>query len=558
MNATGLRERQLGEWVWFIIGIGVVLRFQGLGWDQGLLLNPDERNVGTAAARLAFPDHLVPDFNAYNGLALYLPRLLAWVGSPLTGKSGADPAAIVLAGRILSATFASLALPVMAATARRAFGTPIALFVAVAAAFSPGLIQSAHFATTESGLVLCVAVLIWLCQSYIRGETTLLRFAASAGVVIGLGFGLKTTVLAFVVCPLAAVAAARPKARDVRRIIGSGAVGGAIILVLALITTPQLWAEPSAYFATMRFEGDVVRGTAQVYWTYQFDGAISGLFELSQLPWLLGPVIPALGLAAVVMLAVALRRGERQATELLPPLAFSIVYAAIICSWYAKFVRYLAPLLPAVILFAGYFCAQLANWRMRKGVMIAAGVTTALAGLLQAAIYQHEDPRVAAWNWMLPHLAAGDRIAIEPADVGPPYGVPQATPVEVRFVPVLDDSSPQKVAKIASALAQSQWLILASRRHYSVLPRLAHRFPEMCGYYDALWSGRLGFRPVATFRRRPAVPDAIDPTSQAEETFTVFDSPQVYVFAKASALTPAILVEAIEKAPVACRPKPEP
>ncbi len=556
MNSAAMRERHLNEWLWFVIALGVVLRVQGLGWDQGLLLNPDERNIGTAAARLAFPDHLVPDFNAYNGLALYLARLLAWLISPFTGTPGTDPAAIVLAGRILSAAYASLALPVLAAIARRAFGLPIALFVVACAVFSPGLIQSAHFATTESGLVLCLTVLIWLCQTYLRGETGHLPFAAQAGLALGIGFGLKTTALVFAVCPLVAVLVVRRESKQVPGIIGMGALAGAITLVLALITTPQLWAATHAYLDTMRFEGDVVRGTAEVYWTYQFEGAISGLFELSQLPWLLGPVVPALGLAAVVALAIAVRRGDRKAIELLPVLAFAIVYSVTICSWYAKFVRYLAPLLPVLMLFAGYFCAQLADLRMRKGVMVATGVATALVGLMQAALYQNLDPRIAAWDWLLPQLTAGDRIAVEPADVGPPYGAPRAGPVEVRFVPVLDKSSPGKIVEMADALAQSRWLIVASRRHYSVLPRLARRFPEMCGYYDALWSGRLGYQPVATFRRRPALPAAIDPTGQAEETFTVFDSPQVFVFAKTSALTPTALAQAIEAAPATCRRTP--
>ncbi len=410
MNSAAMRERHLNEWLWFVIALGVVLRVQGLGWDQGLLLNPDERNIGTAAARLAFPDHLVPDFNAYNGLALYLPRLLAWLISPFTGTPGTDPAAIVLAGRALSAGYASLSLPVLAAIARRAFGLPIALFVVACAVFSPGLIQSAHFATTESGLVLCLTVLIWLCQTYLRGETGHLPFAAQAGLALGIGFGLKTTALVFAVCPLVAVLVVRRESKQIPRIIGMGALASAITLVLALITTPQLWAATHAYLDTMRFEGDVVRGTAEVYWTYQFEGAISGLFELSQLPWLLGPVVPALGLAAVVALAIALRRGDRRAIELLPVLAFAIVYSVTICSWYAKFVRYLAPLLPVLMLFAGYFCAQLADLRMRKGVMVATGVATALVGLMQAALYQNLDPRIAAWDWLLPQLTAGDRI----------------------------------------------------------------------------------------------------------------------------------------------------
>ena len=72
-------------------------------------------------------------------------------------------------------------------------------------------------------------------------------------------------------------------------------------------------------------------------------------------------------------------------------------------------------------------------------------------------------------------------------------------------------------------------MIVASRRHHAVLPRLTGRFPEMCGYYDALWSGRLGYEVVARFTRRPPLPQLLQPEIWAEETFTVFDSPELFV-----------------------------
>ena len=554
MTAMPLSDRHLREWLWFVIALGAVLRFQGLGWDHGLILNPDERNIITAAARLSYPDHLVSDFNAYNGLALYLPRLLATLISPLTGTAGSDPAAIQFAGRILSALWSSLTLAMLARIAWLSFGLRVALFVTVCAGASPALIQSAHFLTTEAGLILCLCALIQLCQFYNRGEIPLLRFALLSGAVVGLGFGLKTTALVFVLCPLAAVACSIRTRNQLLEAIRAGIAATVVVLVLALVTTPQLWATPAAYLDTMRFEGGVVRGTTDVFWTYQFVGAVGGLFELSQLPWLLGPIVPALGLAGMVAVILSLRRGNRIALEFVPALAFAIVYGAIVCSWHAKFVRYLTPLLPVLILFSGYFISQLRVGCIRAGVMLSAGVITGLVGLMQAAIYQKPDPRIAAWDWMVPRLTAGDGVAVEPADVGPPYWIPSATPVTAQMLPLLDISSPAKIVKMAKVLADSRWMIVASRRHYSVLPRLSGRFPEMCPYYSALWSGKLGYQLVASFRRRPALPPVLDPTGQAEETFTVFDSPQVFIFEKTVQLAAPALVSAISD-PASCSPR---
>lgn len=554
MTLMPLSDRHLREWLWFVVALGAVLRVQGLGWDHGLILNPDERNIITAAARLSYPDHLVSDFSAYNGLALYLPRFFAALISPFTGTQGSDPAAIQFAGRVLSALWSSLTLVILARTAQRSFSPRVALFVAACAGASPGLIQSAHFLTTEAGLILCLCVMIQLCQFYNRGEIPLLRFALLSGAVVGLGFGLKTTALVFALCPLTAVACSIRARNQVVEAIKAGGAATVVVLVLALVTTPQLWATPDAYFATMRFEGGVVRGTTDVFWTYQFVGTVGGLFELSQLPWLLGPIVPALGLAGMVALVLDLRRGNRMALEYVPALALAIVYGAIVCSWHAKFVRYLAPLLPLLILFSGYFISQLRVGRIRAGAMLATGVVTGLAGLMQATIYQKPDPRIAAWDWMVPRLAAGDGVVVEPADVGPPYWIPSATPLTTKMLPLLDVSSPDKIARMADVLAGSRWLIVASRRHYSVLPRLLGRFPEMCPYYAALWSGRLGYQLVATFRRRPVLPPLLDPTGQAEETFTVFDSPQVFIFEKTVPLPAPALVSAISDS-ASCAPK---
>lgn len=554
MNGGGPTERHLAEWAWFLIALGAVLRFQGLDWDGGLLFNPDERNIAVAAAKLAFPSGLVPQFHAYNGLALYLPRLAAEVFSPLIGGSGSDPAAVAWAGRLLSALFSSLTLPLLWFTARRTLGSEAALFVTACAAAAPALIQSAHFATTEAGLVLCLTFLVFLCAHHVAGDLPLGGFAWRTGVALGLGFGLKTTVLAFAACPVAAVAWTTLRRAEVLSAVKAGAVAASIALLLGVATTPQLLFAPRAYFDTMRFESGVVRGTADVFWTYQFTSAHSGLFELSQLPWLLGPLVPPLALAGILVLLRDLWKVRTRALLFAAPLLFTLLYAVIICGWHAKFVRYLAPLLPLLILFAAYLASGIASVRMRKILMVATAASTALGGLAQAAIYQYPDPRIAAWEWLVPHLAAGDRLAVEPVDVGPPYANPPAPQITTAVLPLLEPSSPAKLAAIAKGLAESRWMVIASRRHFSVLPRLRERFPEMCGYYRALWAGDLGFRTIATFRRRPALPAFLDPTVQAEETFTVFDSPQVFVLVKTAPLSAEAIGQAIEKAGAGCPP----
>ena len=90
--------------IWLAVLAGAVLRFQGLGWDGWHQFHPDERNLADAARALSFPDALLPGFHAYNGLALYLPRALAWA---VFGPAP-DMAVVTWAARFLSAGFGSL------------------------------------------------------------------------------------------------------------------------------------------------------------------------------------------------------------------------------------------------------------------------------------------------------------------------------------------------------------------------------------------------------------------------------------------------------------------
>ena len=67
-------------------------------------------------------------------------------------------------------------------------------------------------------------------------------------------------------------------------------------------------------------------------------------------------------------------------------------------------------------------------------------------------------------------------------------------------------------------------------------------------------AGDLGFGVVATFRRWHVLPAFLDPTVQAEETFTVFDSSQVFVLAKVAPVSADAIEQAIGKAAAGCLP----
>ncbi len=95
-------------------------------------------------------------------------------------------------------------------------------------------------------------------------------------------------------------------------------------------------------------------------------------------------------------------------------------------------------------------------------------------------------------------------------------------------------------------LDQADYLTISSNRFYDSLSRLPMRFPLSLRYYEALFSGELGFELVRTFSSSFRIggltfPDQVLPTHdapwwlnewEAEEAFHVYDHPTVFVFRK--------------------------
>ncbi|MEO8530284.1 MAG: glycosyltransferase family 39 protein [Deltaproteobacteria bacterium] len=526
---------------WTIV-IGAILRIQGLGWDNWLNFHPDERNLVTAAQALAFPGAMIPSFHAYNGLALMLPKALAFV------VCGGDPsiACVTWAARLLSAVFASLAVLVGVRIAVRLGGEMAALPAALLLAFSAPLIQWAHFGTTESALSLTVLVLWLSALRFAEGRDSIWRAAVVWGVTLGLGLGMKTTAGIFALIPLLAVAL-NWRILD-RQAVPAALLCAIVALVLFVVTTPALIFAREDYFNVMRFEGDVVSGRADVFWTWQFTHARNVVYEASQLWRLLdgsGLMLAGLGVFA------ALWARNKQS---LPALLLMVIYLAVISLWHAKFTRYLAPVLPILLVFAALSAARMMVLRRfpatLKTVLVIALALPVLTGSATAISYRAPDPRVIAAERLSARIRPGETVLVEPREVGI-MGFDRA---DLLVLPLSDPPGVSKLEQIASDLNAGDWMLIYSRRNWAVLPGLRERFPEMCGYYSALARGDLGYIVVNKFERAAPFGALLAPDLGSEETRTVFDGPTVYLLQNTDHLSAADLKTRIDQAPQDCTP----
>jgi hypothetical protein len=90
---------------------------------------------------------------------------------------------------------------------------------------------------------------------------------------------------------------------------------------------------------------------------------------------------------------------------------------------------------------------------------------------------------------------------------------------------------------LAQALADSDIIILASRRLYSTIPLDPINYPFTARYYADLFGGNLGFKEAARFSSPPGIASWLICDDKAEETFQVFDHPTVRIFVRADNAT---------------------
>lgn len=531
-----------------VLIVAAALRFYGLDWDQGLGAHPDERHVVAAAEALRWPECLNPlaidpDL-AYGHGPIYL--LAAAAGF----VRGVDP---LLVGRSLAALLDLGTVVLAFALARRMHGPGVGLLAAAFVAVTLLHVQQAHFYTVDTAVTfLSVGALLWGVRLAQAGRAI---DAWGAGLWAGLAVGTKASA-ALLALPLAAACALAPVRRRLRWRRGA-AVAVAGVATFA-VTNPFALAAFPAWCSNVAREAAIARGALDVPYTRQFHGTWPYLYPVAQqLIWGMGPV---LGLVAFAGLGVAawqaVRRPPGRAQWVL--LAWTVPGFALVGALYAKFPRYLLPLVPVLMTHAAEMVLGTGR-RGRRVRWLGALLIWLCASLhcsLLVGLYRSAHPWLEASEWFHQHAARGAVVAVEEWDHPLPVG--GGGRYRLRELPVFEEDAPGKWAEMEAVLAEADYVIVASRRGYSALARWPERYPRTTRYYERLFWGDLGFEPVACFGRAPGLgpvavaddpaaglpfslpglcrPEAayVVPVPRLDESFVVYDHPRVLILHRAA------------------------
>jgi YYY domain-containing protein len=469
-----------------------------------------------------------------------------------------------LVGRAISVLCDLATLLLAFALGRRAFGRAAGLIAAGFYAVAVLPIQLSHFYAVDLVLTLWIVATVALAARWAErgGWGTWLL----AGVTAGLAVGSKFSAVMLAVPLLTAALLRLPRVTPVRKaasVLGRLAAVGAVGFLVFALFNPFALIEARAYLSNVVAQQAMVSGAWDAPYTQQYIGTLPYLYFVEQLSqWGLGWPLGLVAWSGPVWLSV--RAFKNRAT----PAQFVILawvwpYLASTGAFHAKFLRYMAPVLPFLLICGAGASVATYRWvaqrwgkRGRIGFGFVAGVvvfSTVGWALTFSSIYRQEHSWIRASRWIYENVPAGSRLLTEHWDDALPLRMDEIPsrppPREYQRVelPLFDADTPEKLAALVAELSSSDYVVIASNRLYAPIGRLTGRYPMTSQYYRLLFDGGLGYRKVADFSSYPTLGGITIRDDEADESFTVYDHPRVLIFANEEHLKPDLLRARLER-----------
>lgn len=567
--------------LFLIVVCGFSLRVYGLNWDQGSHLHPDERfltmvvsdiklsptisNYFNTATSVFNPDNHNYHFYVYGTLPLLITKSVA----TFINYDGYDK--IYLVGRVLSAVYDSVVIILVYFIAWELLKSrKISLLSSFIYAFAVFPIQQSHFFTVDSCTVFLATWSIYLVLRYLKTKT--LKSLIFSGLVFGLTLSSKTSIgitLPLLLIIIAASQFSHPfsfsKTAKRSFLIFSKCF---VFLVSVAISfrTFQPYAFNSFFTLSPTFVQNVKLASLMITGGYdyppnvQWTGTLPLVFPFVNIFYYgLGPVISLLVIAGLLIIYIY-RANRRNLSWLLIGGYIVIIFGYQGIQW-AKYMRYFYPLYPFFTVFAGLALSHFFSTRFQK---IASIILIVIWPLAFINIYSHTHSRVAASYWIYQNVPADSILTNESWDDALPLNVPEydSSNYQSLSLPLYDSDTLEKWQKLNPEIASVDYLVLTSNRLWGSIPKAANRYPDSSEFYQNLFQQKLNFQRVKTivsypgfslpFLKKcyyfgptnyPGLPVSwfsVDPQCSfpgiylrddtAEESFTVYDHPQVIIF----------------------------
>ena len=530
-------------WLVGVIVLAAVVRFIGVNWDQGHHFHPDERRIAFAIEELSFsPLQLNPHFFAYGSLPIYVMKAASSIAgevyAPLRGYDST-----ITIGRVVSGIAGTLTVWVLFLLGRRLYNPTVGLLAAVLLAACVLHVQNSHFMTTDIFLTFLVLVALYFLIGVVqRGET---RDYLYAGLAIGFAGATKFSALPLL-APLGVAALIRlGRERRLLPILARGAVALIATAAAFAVGQPYTLMDFAAWSHDIVEQSGMVRNAGVFPYTNQYVGTPKYFYDVTQM--VLWGMAPPLGIVAVWATAArtwgAIR--ERSAEDLV--LLSWVIPFFLVTGWFqVKFVRYLLPIYPVMILWAAAWLWKLAQRsRLGRVALWTVVIGTLLSSLAFLSIYLRPFSVREASEWAYRHIPAGSTILSQHWDEGFPLPTRTGQPGRFKVIELgyYEPDTPAKMREIAQQLAKGDYIAFQTKRLYGAITQAPEKFPQTTNYFYRLFAGDLGYKLIYDHASRPSLFGFEFPTELADESISVYDHPKVLIFQNVERLP----VEEIQK-----------
>ncbi len=568
-----------------ILLMALSLRVFGINWDQGGLFHPDERAFLSQVYNLQFPEGdewsditdpqtstLNPGSFNWGSLPHYALKSVQYAVAPYKWMSLFD---LRYAGRALSAVSDTVTVFFVFLIGRAVFSNRVGVLAALLSALAVQQIQLSHFFAVDTFMTTFIVATVY--YSIRVAEHGRRRDSVLAGVMFGLAIATKFSVLPLAIALVLAhviYATSRKGDRFDTDGIGSDAAAGrqwttyknivlmgVVILAVLIVTQPYMFIDLKTYIDNISTQGEMVRREVDFPFTRQYENTPKYIYQMVQLgTWGLGPVLGItvwLGLLGAVIAGVL---AQRKADLVI--LAWVLPYL-LITGWFdVKFMRYMMPITPFLVLYGARILwwafevikSLQPNRRWLQALPIALVLFfTIHYSLSFMNVYMGQHPLNDVSSWLRDNAAPGSKVVQEHWE----EGIPGVIGLDMHErAELYNDESSQKFDKLTVLLAESNYFVLLSNRLYATIPRLPERYPITSEFYRKLFLGELGYEMVYAGSRYVGglgvdyyedpfarldfgSPERFQPPSKglftadfgwADESFSVYEHPQTFVF----------------------------
>ncbi len=532
-------------------------RFYRFSWDDYHQFHPDERYLLDPQTSVCYPQE--PQGLQYGSLPLYIQGTLRegliWLQASGVLHNIDMGRVNIIMGRLLSACFDLGTIVMLFFLGARLFNKKIGLFATLLYAFTVLPIQLSHFFAVDTFLtffvVLCLfsaaGILLWgHASSYIF-----------AGIFFGLSLACKTSALPLALVLLLAhfIHFMKVKSKTARNILW----GKLLLLIITagiifFIAMPYSLLDIDKFRSNNEEQGRIlVSGISDVPYTRQFFHTTPILYYINNMVryavgWPLG-----LLLLAGWIYSIYKSLFKFSSSKVLVLLAsWTIFYFGIVGFSFAKFNRYLLPMIPAFCLMGVYFIFEIKK-ALPKGflqkipipLLVIIGILNFFYAVAFTSIYRQDHPWIEASRWIYKNIPTslvqpGQKTPHRTVILNEEWGDDLPVPSEGRSITEYDNrkfavpeyDNNQKIEMILNHLQQCDYIFMADKRAYGTYQRIPERYPVNYCYYKLMFEEQLGYKMVKDFSSYPHIAGLVFNDDYADESFTLYDHPHVYLFQK--------------------------